>query len=88
MSQQIVYDDAPGSVLSPEYPMLYDWVAREVEGLTEAQLDFSSNRWAWAEWSIRRQLSHMAFAIYMWLLVRWGNVLFPKVTTVSMTYKD
>ena len=78
MTQQIAPDDAQGSVLFSEYSTLYGWVAREVEGLTEAQLDFSSNRWAWAEWSIRRQLSHMAFAIYMWLLVRWGNVLFPE----------
>jgi len=78
MTQQIVPDDAQGSVLFPEYATLYDLVAREVEGLTDEQLDFSSNRWAWAEWSIRRQLSHMAFAMYMWLLVRWGDVLFPE----------
>jgi hypothetical protein len=78
MTPQLVPDDAPGNVLFPEYATLYDLVAREVEGLTEAQLDFSSHRWAWAEWSIRRQLSHMAFAIYMWLLVRWGKVLFPE----------
>jgi len=43
--QQIVPDDTPRSVLFSEYSTLYDWVAREVEGLTEAQLDFSSNRW-------------------------------------------
>jgi hypothetical protein len=78
MTQQIVPDDAQGSALFPEYSRLYDLVAREVEGLTEAQLDFTSDRWAWAEWSIRRQLSHMAFAMYMWLLVRWGDVLFPE----------
>jgi hypothetical protein len=78
MTQPIVYDDAPGSGLFPEYSTLYDVVTREVEGLTEAQLDFSSNRWTWAEWSTRRQLSHMAFALYMWLLARWGNILFPE----------
>lgn len=48
-----------------------------MEGLTPRQLDFSTDRWAWAEWSIRRQLSHMAFAMYSWPLVRWGGVLFP-----------
>ncbi len=78
MTQHIVPDDAQGSVLFPEYATLYDLVAREVEGLTDDQLDFSSNRWEWAAWSIRRQLSHMAFAIYMWLLVQWGHVLFPE----------
>ena len=78
MTQQIVPADAQGSMLFPEYATLYGLVAREVEGLTDEQLDFSSNRWAWAEWSIRRQLSHMAFALYMWLLARWGNILFPE----------
>jgi hypothetical protein len=42
MTQQIVPDDVPGSVLFSEYATLYDWVAREVEGLTEAQLDLHS----------------------------------------------
>ena len=77
MTQHIVPDDAQGSALFPEYSTLYDLVVREVEGLTEEQLDFSSNRWSWAEWSIRHQLSHMAFAIYYWLLIRWGDILFP-----------
>ena len=77
MPQPIISEDAQGSALFPEYSMLYDWVSREVEGMTEAQLDFSSTQWGWAEWSTRRQLSHMAFALYMWLLVRWGDILFP-----------
>ncbi len=77
MTEHNVAEDAPGSVLFPEFATLYDLIAREVEGLTDTQLDFSSTRWAWAEWSIRRQLSHMAFALYMWLLVRWGPTLFP-----------
>lgn len=74
---ETVSDTAPGSVLFPEYDTLYDLIALEVEGLTEAQLDFSSERWAWAEWSIRFQLSHVAYAMYSWLLVRWGKTLFP-----------
>jgi hypothetical protein len=64
-------------VLFPEYSGLYELIAREVEGLTNAQLDFSSDQWEWAKWSIRRQLSHMASLIYGWLLVRWGDTLFP-----------
>ena len=78
MTQPIVPDDAQGSALFPEFSTLYDLIAREVEGMTDEQLDFNSNRWPWAEWSIRYQLSHMAFAMYLWLLVRWGNILFPQ----------
>ena len=78
MTQNIVPDDAQGSELFPEYSTLYDLIAREVEGLTDEQLDFTSDNWAWAEWNIRRQLSHMANLIYGWLLVRWGNILFPQ----------
>ena len=78
MTQPIVPDDAQGSALFPEFSTLYDLIAREVEGMTDEQLDFNSNRWPWAEWSIRYQLSHMAFAMYLWLLVRWGDILFPQ----------
>jgi hypothetical protein len=77
MSTQIITDRSPGTALFPEYHGLYELITREVEGLTDAQLDFSSAQWAWAAWSIRRQLSHMAFASYFWLLVRWGATLFP-----------
>lgn len=71
-------DDAPGSVLFPEYASLYNLIAAEVEGLTEEQLDFESDRWEWSRWSIRTQLSHMASVIYRWLAVRWGETLFPQ----------
>ena len=77
IASQIITDRSPGTVLFPEYNGLYELITREVEGLTDAQLDFSSAQWAWAAWSIRRQLSHMAFATYWWLVVRWGATLFP-----------
>jgi hypothetical protein len=77
MSLQPVTDDAPGTVLFPEYEALYDLIAREVTGLTDAQLDFRSDQWVWADWSIRRQLSHMASLIYGWIIVRLGQTLFP-----------
>ena len=77
MSLQTITDDAPGTVLFPEYAELYDLIAREVTGLTDAQLDFRSDQWAWADWSIRRQLSHMASLIYGWIIVRLGQTLFP-----------
>ena len=77
MNLQTITDDAPGTVLFPEYEGLYDLIAPEVTGLTDAQLDFRSDRWAWADWSIRRQLSHMASLIYGWIIVRLGPTLFP-----------
>lgn len=70
-------EDAPGTALFPEYATLYDLIAREVTGLTDAQLDFRSEQWGWADWSIRRQLSHMASLLYSWVVVRWGDTLFP-----------
>ena len=77
MNLQTITDDAPGTVLFPEYEKLYDLIVREVTGLTDAQLDFRSDQWAWADWSIRRQLSHMASLIYGWIIVRLGPTLFP-----------
>lgn len=70
-------DNAAGSKLFPEYDGLYDLIQAEVVGLTDAQLDFTSDRWAWSVWSIRNQVSHMASLIYRWLAIRWGDVLFP-----------
>ena len=46
-------------------------------GLSDEELDFDSPRWEWAEWSIRRQLSHMSSLVYRWLILRWGDTLFP-----------
>ena len=77
MTDGPISDDSPGTALFPEYATLYRLIASEVEGLTEGQLDFSSDRWGWAEWSIRVQLSHMASVLYRWLLLRWGDTLFP-----------
>ena len=77
MTGGTISDDSPGTALFPEYATLYALIASEVEGLTEGQLDFTSERWGWAEWSIRIQLSHMASVLYRWLLLRWGDTLFP-----------
>ena len=77
MTHQPITDSSPASNLFPEYATLYDLIASEVEGLTDAQLDFESDRWGWSTWSIRRQLSHMSSALVRWLVVRWGDTLFP-----------
>ncbi len=78
MADQPLTDNSPGSALFPEYATLYDLIAAEVEGLSDAQLDYNSEQWEWSWWSIRRQLSHMSSLIYRWLLIRWGDVLFPQ----------
>ena len=57
MSQQPITEISPGSILFPEYDSLYDLIEVEVGGLSDAELDFQSDRWEWAAWSIRRQLS-------------------------------
>ena len=68
--------DSPGTALFPQYSGLAQMVAAEVEGLTDAQLDWESDRWEWSKWSIRSNVSHMASLVFRWLLVRWGTVLF------------
>ena len=77
MSEQSISENARGTDLFPEYASLYDLIAPEVEGLSDEQLDFSSDRWEWSKWSIRTQLSHMASLLYRWMLLRWGDTLFP-----------
>ena len=70
--------NAPGTDLFPQFgDQLYDMISSEVQGLTDAQLDFESDRWEWAGWSIRRNLSHMASGDFRWFWTRWGQDLFP-----------
>jgi hypothetical protein len=79
---QANHDDAPGAGLFPQYgPDMYAMVASEVEGLTDEQLDWESDRWEWSKWSIRRQVSHMPSFVKGWLLQRWGDQLFPGGTS-------
>ena len=70
-------DSTPGNQVFPQFATLYNLVAPEVEGLTDDQLDWESQQWEWAKWSIRRQVSHMASFIPGWLLRQWGSRLFP-----------
>ncbi len=77
MAQPFVSDHAPGHVLFPEYATLFDLISPEVQGLSDEQLDWQSDRWAWSTWSIRQQLSHMSSVFYVWLQQRWGDTLFP-----------
>ena len=77
MTTQPISDESPGTDLFPEYASLYELIASEVQSLTDEQLDFRSDQWGWADWSIRVQLSHMASLISRWLILRWGDTLFP-----------
>ena len=77
--QPEVSENAPATVLFPQFEAeLYRMISAEVQGLTEAQLDFESDRWEWSKWSIRRNLSHMASGDLRWLWDRWGHTLFPE----------
>ena len=56
--------------MMPTYRLVPDWLDRELAGLDDAQLDFDDDHpdreWMW--WSIRRQVSHMA----------WDSLVFPR----------
>jgi hypothetical protein len=70
--------DASAAQLFPAFESeIYRLIETEIEGLTDAQLDFESDQWGWSQWSIRRNLSHMASGDVRWLVQRWGEVLFP-----------
>ena len=71
-------DDSPAIALFPQFESeLYRMAASEVEGLTEEQLEFESDKWGWSRWSIRRNLSHMASGNFRWFWQRWGLSMFP-----------
>jgi len=69
----------PRVVLWPDYQEFYRWLCQEVDGLTEAELDFDSqdpaHEWMW--WSIRRQVSHMAWDLLLVMYRRCHMFLWP-----------
>ncbi len=78
MPSEQVSDDSPAVLLFPQFESeLYRMATAEVAGLSEEQLDFESDKWGWAEWSIRRHLSHMASGNFRWFWQRWGLEMFP-----------
>ena len=79
MTQQEIAGNSPGTALFPQFRSgIYDMYVAELEGLTDEQLDFESDKWGWSEWSIRRNVSHTASGDYRWLLQRWGEHLFTE----------
>ncbi len=69
----------PDKATMPPYRRLVDWVRSEVDGLSVTQLDFDdlgpANEWMW--WSIRRQVSHMAWDSLVFTHRRCGALLWP-----------
>jgi len=63
----------------PPYRKLIGWTQTEVGGLTDAQLDYDDlhpeREWMW--WSIRRQVSHMAWDSLVFTYRRCGHLMWP-----------
>jgi len=71
--------DDPSVGAMPPYHMLVSWVRAETEGLTDNQLDFDDldpdSEWMW--WSIRRQVSHIAWDALVFTHRRCAPLLWP-----------
>lgn len=71
-------DSAPATALFPQFEsQVYSMYSTEVDGLSDPQLDFVSDRWEWSKWSIRRTVSHVSSGDIRWLVLRWEEKLFP-----------
>ena len=78
MTDEKFPEDRSATALFPQFETeIYRMISAEVEGLTESQLDFQTERWEWSQWSIRRNLSHLASGDVRWFWDRWGKILFP-----------
>ena len=79
MTEKAPSPNGPALTLFPIYETYLEMATTELEGLTDGQLDWESDRWGWSQWSIRRNISHVASHLFRhYLLSRnWGSVLFP-----------
>jgi hypothetical protein len=63
----------------PSYPLVSTWLRAELGGLTAEQLDFDDKHpereWMW--WSIRRQVSHIAWDSLVFTHRRCRDLLWP-----------
>lgn len=70
----------PSTGTMPPYGLLLDWLEAELVGVSDAQLDFDDlhpdREWMW--WSIRRQVSHMA----------WDSLVFPRRRCAALLWPD
>ncbi len=69
-------DSRSATDIFPEYALLPEMYAQEVEGLNQEQLDKKQPGKSWGLWSIREQVSHMGYVNYRWFLQVWGKSLF------------
>ena len=81
MTQQS--DDAPGTILFPNLGTFHSMLSQELAGLSDEQLDFTSDKWEWAEWSIRRNASHVSSGGLRWILGRWADANLAEGIAVS-----
>ncbi len=78
MPSDYILNYSPATLLFPQFESEFNRTAApEVSRLTAEQLDFESDKLGWSEWSIRRQLSHMASGNLRWFWQRWGLEMFP-----------
>ena len=78
MLEEIQDPHAPALTLFPLFSSYVGMMDTELEGLTDAQLDWNDHRWEWAKWSIRNNVSHVASHLFRWYILRWGEQLFPE----------
>ena len=62
----------------PDFQAVRAMYHQEVEGLSDAQLDWEDPSEEWSRWSIRRQVSHVALAYFFWWVKMWGKTLWPE----------
>ena len=77
--QTVEMPEDPSVGAMPPYVRLVEWVRTEVAGLTKEQLDFDDlhpdKEWMW--WSIRRQVSHIAWDALVFTHRRCAHLLWP-----------
>ncbi len=69
----------PGGPAIEHFPLFGEYlsmVKAEVETLSDEELNWTSDRWGWSDWSIRNNVSHVASHLFRWYLLRWGDQLF------------
>ena len=74
--------------LFPDYWRIDSLIRAEVVELSDEVLDWTSDRWGWSLWSIRKQTAHMASVPLRWLIGRWGDQIFGDEWPVSQERYD
>ena len=75
--------DKPAILSLPGFTTIYATVEKETQELRDKQLDWTSEHYAWAEWSIRNNVSHMASSLFRWFLIRWGHQRYSSLNVFS-----